>query len=225
MTYVDIIKKSVLEGFIYGDLSTVKIVITLAISYIVAMYIHLVYKMISGKSFYNKNYGICMVIIAVITSGIILAMQSSIVISLGMVGALSIVRFRTAIKDPMDLLFLFWSIGNGIVCGAGLYDLAVIMSIIATGGIFLFELLPARKKSYLLVINAKSRDTEERIYEVLKEKAGRFTVRNKNITKEELDIIIEVKIKGKDTELVDELLLVDSISSVSLLENETIVNA
>lgn len=225
MTYVDIIKKSVLEGFIYGDLSTVKIVVTLVISYVVALYIHLVYKMISRKSFYNKNYGICMVIIAVITSGIILAMQSSIVISLGMVGALSIVRFRTAIKDPMDLLFLFWSIGNGIVCGAGLYDLAVIMSIIATVGILLLEVLPARKKTYLLVINAKSRDAEEKIYEVLKQKIGHYVVRNKNITKEEMDMIIEVKIKGKDTELVDSLLLIDNVSSVSLLENETVVNA
>jgi len=225
MTYVDIIKKSVLEGFIYGDLSTVKIVVTLAVSYIIALYVHVVYKMISKKSFYNKNYGLCMVIIAVITSGIVLAMQSSIVISLGMVGALSIVRFRTAIKDPMDLLFLFWSIGSGIVCGAGLYDLAAIMSIVATIGILIIEILPTRKKSFLLVINATSRDVEDKIHTILKQKAGHYTVRSKNVTREELDIIIELKLKGKDSELVDNLLLVDNINSVSLLENETIVNA
>ena len=120
MSFNDAIKKSVLEGFSYADLSTTKIMTTLIITFAIALYIFFVYKMVTKSAFYFKSLNISMAIISVVTAGIILAMQSSIVISLGMVGALSIVRFRTAIKDPMDLLFLFWSIGTGIICGAGL---------------------------------------------------------------------------------------------------------
>jgi len=93
-----------------------------------------------------------MAIMAVVTAGIILAMQSSIVISLGMVGALSIVRFRTAIKDPMDLLFLFWSIGTGIICGAGLYEIAIILAVLVTLSIIFLDAFPIKKAPYLLVV-------------------------------------------------------------------------
>ena len=108
MSFNDAIKKSVLEGFSYADLSTTKIMTTLIITFAIALYIFFVYKMVTKSAFYFKSFNISMAIISVVTAGIILAMQSSIVISLGMVGALSIVRFRNAIKDPMDILFLFW---------------------------------------------------------------------------------------------------------------------
>lgn len=104
MSYSDMIKNSVLEGFSYADMSTAKIMVTLIITFMIGIYIFFVYKMVTKSAFYFKSFNISMAIISVVTAGIILAMQSSIVISLGMVGALSIVRFRTAIKDPMDLL-------------------------------------------------------------------------------------------------------------------------
>lgn len=144
MNFSDVIKKSVLEGFSYADLSTAKIITTLLITFLIAVYIFFVYKKITKSAFYFKNFNVSMAIISVVTAGIILAMQSSIVISLGMVGALSIVRFRTAIKDPMDLLFLFWSIGTGIICGAGLYKIAIILAVLVTVGILILDMLPAR---------------------------------------------------------------------------------
>ena len=93
-----------------------------------------------------------MAVISIVTAGIVIAMQSSLAISLGMVGALSIVRFRTAIKEPLDLLFLFWSIGTGIICGAGLYELAVIVAIAATFGLFALQFVPLAAEPMLLVI-------------------------------------------------------------------------
>ena len=107
-------------------MSTTEIMVTLGVTFIISLYIFLVYKLISKTALYDKSFHISMTLISVITAGIIVAMQSSIVISLGMVGALSIVRFRTAIKDPLDVVYLFWAVGVGIVLGACMYPLAVL---------------------------------------------------------------------------------------------------
>ena len=163
MNFGDVIKNSVLEGFTYADLSTTKILTTLVITFVIAIYIFCVYKLVTKSAFYFKNFNVSMAIISVVTAGIILAMQSSIVISLGMVGALSIVRFRTAIKDPMDLLFLFWSIGTGIICGAGLYKIAVILAVLITIGILVLAMLPVSISPYLLIVNAISKEAENEI--------------------------------------------------------------
>lgn len=118
MSFKDIFKKSFLEGFASTEITTVTIVAALAVASALAFYIFLVYRVLTRKTFYSKNFNISLAGITVITAALILTMQSSVVLSLGMVGALSIVRFRTAIKDPMDLMFLFWSISVGIICGA-----------------------------------------------------------------------------------------------------------
>ena len=220
MTYGDIIRKSVVEGFVNADISTTKIIVTLVIAYALAMYIHLVYKLVTKNAFYYKNYAVSMTILAVITSGIILAMQSSLVISLGMVGALSIVRFRTAIKDPLDLLFLFWSIGIGIICGAGLYKIAIITSVVATIGILLFEFLPVKKNSHLLVINSLSKENEDRIFQILKEGTREYRVRSKNVNRMRVDYIIELRLKDNGSMIVDKLSDIEGIDAVSLLEND-----
>ena len=165
---MDAIKNYVGSSVNYGDLSTAKIVITLLITFALAVYVFFVYRLVTKKAFYFKNFNISMAIISVVTAGIILAMQSSIVISLGMVGALSIVRFRTAVKDPLDLLFLFWSIGLGIICGAGFFKLAVILAVLVTVGILVLDMLPIQISPYLLIINAASIDQEEKILKVIK---------------------------------------------------------
>ncbi|MCM1253037.1 MAG: DUF4956 domain-containing protein [Clostridium sp.] len=218
MNFNDVIKKSVMEGFSYADLSTVKIVTTLVITFVIALYIYAVYRVVTKSAFYVKSFHISMAIISVVTAGIILAMQSSIVISLGMVGALSIVRFRTAIKDPMDLLFLFWSIGSGIICGAGLYKVAVIMALLVTIGILFLEMLPLRISPYLLIINADNAELEDTIVELLKQ-AGRYKMRSKNITASGMDLIYEVKVK-EDKELVNTISRLDGVSNVSLLAHD-----
>lgn len=218
MTYADIIKKSVLDGFSYADISTTEILVTLGITYLLAMYIHLVYRIATKKAFYYKNYGISMTIMSVVTAGIILAMQSSLVISLGMVGALSIVRFRTAIKDPMDLLFLFWSIGAGIICGAGLFELAVITSVVATGGILLFMITPVKAGTKLLVINAGVDASYDHIVGVIGKHTKYFQIKSKNLSKKGLDLIVEVQLK-KNENIVEQLYALEPVESVTMLEN------
>lgn len=219
MNFNDIIKKSVIEGFSYADLTTTEIIVTLVITFAIALYIFQVYKLVTKSAFYFKSFNVSMSIISVVTAGIILAMQSSIVISLGMVGALSIVRFRTAIKDPMDLLFLFWSIGTGIICGAGLYKLAIILAVTVTVGILILDMLPVRMSPYLLIINADSGEREDEVMAVLEEEKSRFRLKSKNITANGMDLILEVKTK-EEKKLADTLSALPGITSVSLLAHD-----
>ncbi|MBD5477550.1 MAG: DUF4956 domain-containing protein [Lachnospiraceae bacterium] len=218
MSVSDVINKSVLEGFSYSDITTVKIIVTLLVTYLIALYIFFVYKMVTKSEFYYKNFNISMSVISVITSGIILAMQSSIVISLGMVGALSIVRFRTAIKDPMDLLFLFWSIGTGIICGAGLYKIAIILAVLVTIGILILDLIPVRIGPYLLIINADNAEVEDDIMALIKE-TGTGKMKSRNITAAGMDLILEIRVK-KDKELVDRISRLKGITAVSLMAHD-----
>lgn len=219
MNFSDVIKKSVLEGFSYADLSTAKIITTLVITFLIALYIFQVYRLITKSAFYFKNFNVSMAIISVVTAGIILAMQSSIVISLGMVGALSIVRFRTAIKDPMDLLFLFWSIGTGIICGAGLYKIAIILAVLVTVGLLILDMFPVRVNTCLLIVNAKTSKIEEAIEAVVKELSGAYRLKSKNITTDGMDLILEIRNRN-EKELVDKLSGMEEIEAVSILAHE-----
>ena len=145
MSFSDIFKKSFLDGVSSKDINTYTAGTARMITCVLAPYIFVVYRVLTRKTFYSKSFNISLAGIALITSGIILTIQSSIVVSLGMVGALSIVRFRTAIKDPMDLMFLFWSIAVGIICGVGMAEIAIMLSIILTVGILVLNGLPVAK--------------------------------------------------------------------------------
>ncbi len=219
MGFTDVLKKSILEGFSNTDIPTGQIVITLGITFLIALYIFVIYRMVNKSALYDKSFHVSMAIISVITAGIIIAMQSSIVISLGMVGALSIVRFRTAIKNPMDLLFLFWSIGVGIICGAGLFEIAVIVSLMVTIGIFMLEFMPERKKPYLLIINGSRELDEKALLETVKKQASFVKIKSRNLKKNSADYIFEVHTK-KEKELLEELSGIDDIVQLSLLSHE-----
>ncbi len=219
MSFQDAIKRSVIEGFTSNDMSASKIVTILAVTFLIGVYIFFIYRFINKTSLYNRSFHISMAMISVITAGIILAMQSSIVISLGMVGALSIVRFRTAIKDTMDLLFLFWSIGEGIICGAGLFELAVVVALIVTAGIILLEFVPVMKKPYVLVINSSNTDDEERIMEVVTKYTKSYKVKSRNMKKSGLDLILEVT-SSNEKELMKALNAIGTVEGVSLLTHE-----
>jgi hypothetical protein len=219
MGFTDVIRKSVLEGFAAKDISSIKIVVTLGICFLVAAYIYFVYRYITRTTFYDRNFNVSMAMVSVVTAGIILAMQTSLIISLGMVGALSIVRFRTAIKEPMDMLFLFWSIGTGIICGAGLYELAIIIALIVTFGILLLQIVPVSASPYLVVVNAKDKNVETDILATVKKYSPRYRIDSKNIRISGIDLIIEIRSKNAG-ELVDELSAIKGITSVSLLYHD-----
>ena len=219
MGITDVIKKSILEGFTGGDMSTTEIMVTLGVTFIISLYIFLVYKLISKTALYDKSFHISMTLISVITAGIIVAMQSSIVISLGMVGALSIVRFRTAIKNPMDLLFLFWSIGTGIVCGAGMFEIAIMVALMTTIGMVILEYLPGNRKVYLLIVNGTVDLQEDAVLNAVKPFVKKCTVKTRNLKKHGCDYIFEVDTK-KEKELMETLRAVEEIEQVSLLHHE-----
>ncbi len=219
MSYSDIIKKSVLEGFSYADFSTTKMAVTLGLTFLIAVYIFFVYRFITRSTFYNKNFNITMAIISVVTAGIVIAMQSNFVISLGMVGALSIVRFRTAIKEPMDLLFLFWSIGTGIMCGAGLYELAIVIALVVTFGLLVLQLVPVMASPMLLVIKLNNIDKEETVLSTVKQSTQKYKIDSKSITNGRENLIMEIRVKDYSS-LTNEISKIEGVVSVTLMHHE-----
>lgn len=217
--FSDIFKKSFLEGFTGGDISTGRIAATLCVTAIIAVYIFVIYRVVTRKTFYSKTFNISLVALSVITAAIILAMQSNLVISLGMVGALSIIRFRTAIKDPMDLVFLFWSISIGIICGAGLYEIALLTSLLVTVGIILLDMIPTSKAPMMLVVNASELEAEEAILSVVKADGKVCKIKSRNYTEGHLDMIIEVRV-AKEAELVKAVSAIGAVKSVSLISHD-----
>lgn len=220
MGFNDIIKKSVLEVFSNSGFSTMRAVFSLGICFLFAVYIYFVYRFMTKSTFYDKNFNVSMAMISVIVAGIILAMQSNLIISLGMVGALSIVRFRTAIKEPMDLLFLFWSISTGIICGAGLYELSLLVAVVCTMGIIFLQVIPIRISPYLVIVNAKDKKQESAILQTIHKYSPRYKIDSKNIRQQGVDLIIEVRTK-KANQLVDELSEIESVSTASLLYHDS----
>lgn len=219
MSFSDIFKKSFLEGYISTEISPKTIAVTLAITALFALYLFFVYRVFSRKTFYNKNFNMAISLIALITAAIIMTIQSSIVVSLGMVGALSIVRFRTAIKDPMDLVFLFWSISIGIICGAGLAGIALVASAITTIMLIVLEMLPIAKSSMLLVLNAKDTALENKVEEVLKSTKTSYKVKSRTFEPDRLDMIIEVR-TSEEAKLVSEISKIEGITRCSLVAHD-----
>ena len=217
--FSDIFKKSFLEGFTGGDISTGRIAATLAVTALIALYIFVIYRVVTRKTFYSKTFNISLVALAVVTSAIILAMQSNLVISLGMVGALSIIRFRTAIKDPMDLVFLFWSISIGIICGAGLYEIALLASLLVTVVVIGLDLFPTSKAPMMLVVNASELEAEEAVVAAVKADSKLCKVKSRNYTEGHLDLIIEVR-AAKEAELVKAVSAIETVKAVSLISHD-----
>ena len=219
MTFKEAVKESLIQGFSNSDLTTSEILITLLVAFFISLYIFVLYRIITKNAFYSKSFNIAMAIMSMITAGIILAMQSSLVISLGMVGALSIVRFRTAIKEPMDLLFLFWSIGSGIICGAGLFKIGVVLAVGVTIAIIFLQLIPEGRTSKILFISSQNKEIEKELTEPLKNNAIYYKVKSRNMTGSGMDIVYEVKSKN-DAKLVEAISSMQEISTVSLISHD-----
>ena len=219
MSFKDIFKKSFLEGFASTEITTVTVVAALAIACALAFYIFLTYRVVTRKTFYSKNFNITLAGITVITTALILTMQSSVVLSLGMVGALSIVRFRTAVKDPMDLMFLFWAISVGIICGAGLAQVAIILSVVLTLGVLILDRMPVAKAPMILVVNATNLNAEKAVTDVVVGYDKHYHVKSRNMTASSLDLIVELRtVKGD--ELIRQVMSLEGILSASLLSHD-----
>ena len=216
MTFNDILKNKFLDGFLTATPGTVDIAAALLLSGIVGLYIFFIYRIATRKSFYSKSFNISLVAIALIVTGIILAIQSSVVISLGMVGALSIVRFRTAIKDPMDLVFLFWSISIGIISGAGLYEVTIYVSIAVTVAILVLDFIPMVKAPLILVVSCSDVTCEAAIKQVIARYTKISHVSSRNLSAGRLDMVVELRIKN-ESDFIHEIASIEGVTNASLV--------
>ena len=218
MSFSDIFKKNFLENFT-GTVSIQMVIITLLFALVFSLVVFYVYKLTSKNTIYSKSFNVSMSLISIITASVVLSMQANIVVSLGMVGALSIVRFRTAVKEPRDLLFLFWSISNGIIIGAGVYSLVFIMAIVLTIGLLVFDLLPANKIPYLLVVNISDNNVFDKIVDTLIVNSVKYKVKSRNVTKGSTDVVFELSCKSTEL-LVDDLNKIKGITSYNLISQD-----
>ena len=219
MTFQDIFKKTFLEGWQSTEIGTSAMAATMLVVSVLALYIFFVYRVVTRKTFYSQNFNISLACVAVTTAAIIITIQSNIVVSLGMVGALSIVRFRTAIKDPMDLAFLFWSISTGIICGAGLAEFAVILALVLTAAILLLNHIPVAKAPMILVVNASDLTMEKQILEAAGKYCRSLNVKARNLTAVSLDLTVEVR-TSQGSQLVQDVMALPGVTAASLLSHD-----
>ena len=217
VTFDEIFKDSFLDNFT-SNLSIPTISITLIYAFLLSIFVFFIYKLTTKNVIYSKKFNVSMSLMSIITSAIVLSMQANITVSLGMVGALSIVRFRTAIKEPRDLLFLFWSISNGIIIGAGIYSIALVLAIVLGIAMLFFDIIPEKKTPYLLIIYFKNVSTRD-IEIILGSHKIKYKLKSQNLSSKESSYIYELRVK-KDKEFINEILKVKGVNEVNLLSQD-----
>lgn len=215
MTFSDILDSSFLERSL--DLSVVDIVLALVISFLVGLFILFIYKKTFTGVMYSSGFGISILAISLVTTLVILAITSNIVLSLGMVGALSIVRFRTAVKEPLDIVFVFWSISVGIVVGAGLIPLAIIGSLIIGTILFLFVNKKSRDIPYIIILNLSDEKTEEKVFNLIENSTKKNIVKSKSVSKGGIEVTVEVRLKDNSTAILNKLLNIAGVDNAVLV--------
>ena len=219
--------QSIIEQLFGSDVNTytssvdpLSIMFTILSVFALSLIILFTYKKSYQTTVYNRSFAISLPVTAMVTSVIIISVSSNIILSLGMVGALSIVRFRTALKNPFDTVFMFWAVGLGITSGAGLVFIAVISTVLISASIFALIALEIFVSSYFLIIRADSTSEEELIIDKITEIYGKHTLRNKTIKDNSLDLTIEVRSKDKKYSRVNELKEIKSVKSIVLLSHQ-----
>ncbi len=215
MTFNDIFKTNFLEKV--SSFSLIDAAIALALAFVLGLFIFIVYKKTYSGVMYSRNFGVSLIAMSMITTFVILAVTSNVVLSLGMVGALSIVRFRTAVKEPMDISFLFWAIAVGIVLGAGLIPLAVIGSLIIGIILAIFSNVKYKEVPYILVLSFKDEEKEGKIKNIINNSTKKSLEKAKTINKSNIELTYEVRLKKGDSSVINELYDVDSVLNATLV--------
>lgn len=202
MTFQDIFRSSFLGNM--RSVSLFDMTLALVLSFILGLFIYFIYKKTYSGVMYSSSFGVTLIALNMITTLVILAITSNIILSLGMVGALSIVRFRTAIKDPMDIAFLFWSIASGIVLAAGLLPLAILGSTLIGIVLFVFSSRKPGDQPYILVMHAPV-EFEETLLQEIRQSTRRSAVKSKVLEQDEVELNIELRLIEQDTSFMREL--------------------
>ena len=215
MTFSDIFKSNFLANV--TSVTLLDMFLALALSFGIGLFIFLIYKKTYAGVMYSSSFGVTLIAMTMISTFIILAVTSNVVLSLGMVGALSIVRFRTAIKEPMDIAFLFWSIAAGIVLAAGMIPLAVIGSVIIGIIILVFANRKAHTNPYIVVLQCDNSDSEKAAAAFLKEHTNRMNVKSKSVQKGAIELNLEIRLKDGTTDFINDLAELDGVRSAVLV--------
>ncbi len=215
MTFQDIFKSSFLENV--TSVSLLDMTLALVLAFGVGLFIFLVYKKTFSGVMWSSSFGVTLVALTMITTMVILAVTSNVVLSLGMVGALSIVRFRTAIKEPLDIAFLFWAIAVGIVLAAGMIPLAVIGSVVIGVILLVFVNKKSHVDPYILVLQCEDQDSESRATACLEQFTQRCRVKSKTVRKDGIELDLEVRLKDGDTGFLNSLAGMDGVQSAVLV--------
>lgn len=215
MTFSDIFKSSFLENV--TSVSVLDMVLTIVLSFGIGLFIFLVYKKTYRGVMYSAGFGTTLIALTMITSIVILAVTSNVVLSLGMVGALSIVRFRTAIKDPLDIAFLFWSIGAGIILAAGMIPLAIIGSVCIGVILLVFVNKSSNTHPYMVVLSCADHDAEVKATEFLSKNVTKTMVKSKSAVKGAIELNIEARLKQDNTDFVNILSEMPGINSAVIV--------
>ena len=214
-TFSDIFKSNFLENI--TSVSILDMLISLVLAFGSGVFIFLVYKKTYSGVMYSASFGTTLVALTMITTVVILAVTSNVVLSLGMVGALSIVRFRTAIKEPLDIAFLFWSIAVGIVLAAGMIPLAVVGSVVIGIILLIFVNRKSHNNPYIVVLRCNNHDSETKAKAFLNGKTERCIIKSKTAQKGMVEVNMEIRLKDDNTDFVNELAAMDGVQSAVLV--------
>lgn len=214
-SFSDIFKSSFLDTA--TSFSLLDTIIAMCVGLVLGLFIFLVYKKTFHGVMYSTSFGVSLIAMTLITTFIILAITSNVVLSLGMVGALSIVRFRTAVKEPLDISFLFWSIAAGIVTGAGLIPLAVIGTILIGVVLLFFVNRRTSDNPYILVVNCENDSAEKLAVEAIKQSVKRQVVKSKTVSKKGIELTMEVRLNDMTTEFVNLISDLNGVNNVVLV--------
>ena len=214
-TFGDIFKSSYTDNI--TSFSVVDTIIALALAFAIGIFIYFVYKKTFNGVMYSSSFGVSLIAMTLITTFVILAVTSNVVLSLGMVGALSIVRFRAAIKEPLDITFLFWSIAVGIVIGAGMLPLAVIGSILIGVTLILFVNKKTSDNPYILVMKCENDGAEKHALDQVKNAVKKHVVKSKTVSANGIELTLEVRLKDMTSEFVNELTKITGVESAVLV--------
>ena len=213
--FSDIFKSSFLENI--TSVSLLDMLVALLLSFGIGMFIFLVYKKTYTGVMYSSSFGVTLIALSMITTTVILSVTSNVVLSLGMVGALSIVRFRTAIKEPLDIAFLFWAIAVGIVLAAGMIPLAVIGSVVIGVILLVFVNKKTHCNPYIIMVNCENHDTEVKVKEFLEKETSRCVVKSKTAQKGMIELNIEIRLKNDNTDFVNTISDMEGVNSAVLV--------
>lgn len=215
MSFQDIFKSSFLENI--SSISLLDMGIALALAFGIGMFICFIYKKTFAGVMYSSSFGVTLVALTMISTLVILAVTSNVVLSLGMVGALSIVRFRTAIKEPLDIAFLFWSIAVGIVLAAGMIPLAVLGSVVIGIVLLVFANKKAHLNPYIVVIRCENHGSEVATMDFLKKQVKRYVIKSKTARKGAIEINAEVRMQEDNTDFINILSEMNGVNSAVLV--------